>query len=222
MTDEKLISKKDVLRETGISYGQLYRWKRKGLIPEGWFVRKSTFTGQETFFPEDRILERIGQILELKDDHALDDLATAIGKRIEAKLQIAASRLERLGWTDDALRAACGVASGSSDALGLEQALCLGVLSQLRAEARDEELTLARRTLENVSPQSLSEGDPAHASMLFLLRKRVAATAVSAEVSAVVIGPRTTVFDPELAVVDTIDLRAVLEKLQLDLAQEAP
>jgi len=48
MEDDKLISKKAVLEEMGISYGQLYRWKRKGLIPEAWFVRRSTFTGQET------------------------------------------------------------------------------------------------------------------------------------------------------------------------------
>lgn len=47
--EEELISKKDLLDETGISYGQLYRWKRKQLIPEEWFIRKSTFTGQETF-----------------------------------------------------------------------------------------------------------------------------------------------------------------------------
>ena len=32
--DETLISKKELLDLTGISYGQLYRWKRKGLIPE--------------------------------------------------------------------------------------------------------------------------------------------------------------------------------------------
>ena len=48
--DEELISKKELLELTGISYGQLYRWKRKGLIPEDWFIRKSTYTGQETFF----------------------------------------------------------------------------------------------------------------------------------------------------------------------------
>ncbi|MCL2486473.1 MAG: YhbD family protein, partial [Oscillospiraceae bacterium] len=34
---EGLISKKDLLEFTGISYGQLYRWKREGLIPEEWF-----------------------------------------------------------------------------------------------------------------------------------------------------------------------------------------
>ncbi|MBB6674978.1 YhbD family protein [Cohnella nanjingensis] len=73
--DRELISKKDLLELTGISYGQLYRWKRKQLIPEEWFVRKSTFTGQETFFPKDLILARIDKILNMKDDLSLDELA---------------------------------------------------------------------------------------------------------------------------------------------------
>jgi DNA-binding transcriptional MerR regulator len=74
MNDE-LISKKDLLDTTGISYGQLYRWKRKNLIPEEWFIRKSTFTGQETFFPKEKILERIEKIQLLKDNLSLDELA---------------------------------------------------------------------------------------------------------------------------------------------------
>ena len=45
--DPNLISKKDLLDQSGISYGQLYRWKRKGLIPESWFQKKSAFTGQD-------------------------------------------------------------------------------------------------------------------------------------------------------------------------------
>lgn len=73
--EDNLISKKDLLDLTGISYGQLYRWKRKDLIPEDWFIRKSTFTGQETFFPKDKILERIDKIINLKDNTSLDDLA---------------------------------------------------------------------------------------------------------------------------------------------------
>lgn len=72
---EEMISKKDLLQLTGISYGQLYRWKRKKLIPEEWFIKKSSFTGQETYFPKDKILERIKKILQLKDDISLDDLA---------------------------------------------------------------------------------------------------------------------------------------------------
>jgi DNA-binding transcriptional MerR regulator len=74
--DNELISKKDLLELTGISYGQLYRWKRKNLIPEDWFIKKSTFTGQETFFEKDKILARIDKIKNMKDDDfSLDDMA---------------------------------------------------------------------------------------------------------------------------------------------------
>jgi DNA-binding transcriptional MerR regulator len=71
----EVISKKDLLDLTGISYGQLYRWKRKNLIPEDWFIRKSTFTGQETFFPKEKILERIDKIQAMKENLSLDELA---------------------------------------------------------------------------------------------------------------------------------------------------
>jgi len=70
-----LISKKELLSNTGISYGQLYRWKRERLIPEDWFIKQASFTGQETFFPRERILDRIKAILELKDNHSLEELA---------------------------------------------------------------------------------------------------------------------------------------------------
>lgn len=73
---EELISKKELLEELQISYGQLYRWKRKKLIPEEWFIKKSVSTGQETFFPRYKITTRINKILELKDDISLDDLAS--------------------------------------------------------------------------------------------------------------------------------------------------
>lgn len=72
---EELITKKQLLDLTGISYGQLYRWKRKGIIPEQWFIKKSSFTGQETFFEKHKILERINKIMELKDNTSLDELA---------------------------------------------------------------------------------------------------------------------------------------------------
>ena len=72
---EELLSKKELLERTGISYGQLYRWKRKNLIPEEWFIRRSSFTGQETFFPKDKILTRVKRIQSLKDEVSLDDLA---------------------------------------------------------------------------------------------------------------------------------------------------
>lgn len=73
------ISKKDLLREAGISYGQLYRWKRMGLIPEEWFVRRSTFTGTETFFPRERVLARIAKITSMKGgDLSLEQIADVV------------------------------------------------------------------------------------------------------------------------------------------------
>ena len=75
MNEDGLISKKELLESYGISYGALYRWKRKGLIPEDWFIRKATSTGQETFFPADLITARVEAILSGKSDFELDELA---------------------------------------------------------------------------------------------------------------------------------------------------
>jgi DNA-binding transcriptional MerR regulator len=91
--DEELISKKDLLEQTDITYGQLYRWKRKKLIPDDWFIRKSTFTGQETFFPREKMIERINRIKELKDNLSLDELANALSPK---KKEVNISRKEIL------------------------------------------------------------------------------------------------------------------------------
>ncbi len=81
--DPETISKKELLVVAGISYGQLYRWKRKGLIPEDWFQRKSTFTGQETFFPRERVLARIEKIKAMQDEDAsLDEIADAVAPNL--------------------------------------------------------------------------------------------------------------------------------------------
>ncbi len=71
---DDLISKKDLLIETGISYGQLYRWKRERLIPDSWFDKRASFTGQETYFPRTLILERVHFIMTHKDAHSLSEL----------------------------------------------------------------------------------------------------------------------------------------------------
>lgn len=74
LTDREWIRKKDLLLETGISYGQLYRWKRERLIPDAWFVKRASFTGQETFFPRELVLERVKFILAHKDEYSLTEL----------------------------------------------------------------------------------------------------------------------------------------------------
>ncbi len=83
--EQELLSKKELLERYGISYGALYRWKRKGLIPEDWFIKKSTVTGQETFFPKAQICERVELILGQKEDISLDELAGALNQ--DAKSQ---------------------------------------------------------------------------------------------------------------------------------------
>lgn len=72
---EELISKRELLATYGISYGTLYRWKRSGLIPDDWFIRKSTETGQETFFPRQLIVDRVNYIMLERDSASLDELA---------------------------------------------------------------------------------------------------------------------------------------------------
>lgn len=93
--DKELISKKDLLELTGISYGQLYRWKRKGLIPESWFIKKSSYTGQETFFPKSDILQRIEKIKNLKDEVQLDELVNYFSN-IPTSIEISVEEITKL------------------------------------------------------------------------------------------------------------------------------
>jgi DNA-binding transcriptional MerR regulator len=78
--DEQMISKKELLELTGISYGQLYRWKRERLLPEEWFIKRSSYTGQETYFPREQVLERIKTIQELKSSQSLEEIAQQLGQ----------------------------------------------------------------------------------------------------------------------------------------------
>jgi DNA-binding transcriptional MerR regulator len=77
--DANYISKKELLEMYGISYGALYRWKRMGLIPEDWFIRRSTSTGQETFFRREQIIPRMDQITER--GASLENLAAELNHR---------------------------------------------------------------------------------------------------------------------------------------------
>lgn len=70
----EMISKKELLQITKISYGQLYRWKREGLIPDEWFIKQSVASGQETYFYKEQIIPRIEAILSLKDRYSHDEI----------------------------------------------------------------------------------------------------------------------------------------------------
>ena len=68
------ITKKQLLEDMNISYGQLYRWKRIGLIPESWFIKRPSSTGQETILPKKKIVSRIKDIQRRMESHSLEQL----------------------------------------------------------------------------------------------------------------------------------------------------
>ena len=108
---EDLISKKEVLEKYGISYGALYRWKRMGLIPEAWFMRNSTATGQETFFRRDQVCPRVELILSRRDGTSLEQLAGELEgerqQRRSARQLIVEDRFGRREFTVEEIRSAC-------------------------------------------------------------------------------------------------------------------
>ena len=83
ITEEDLISKRELLDKYGISYGALYRWKRMGLIPEEWFLRRATPTGQETFFHRGQICPRV-ELIRARGEVSLESLAEELnGERVQ-------------------------------------------------------------------------------------------------------------------------------------------
>ena len=157
-----LISKKDLLQQTGISYGQLYRWKRKNLIPEDWFVRKSTFTGQETFFPRDKMLARVERILSMKDgDLSLDDIAEAVSPDL-GSVSLSLSDVAERGLATTSAITIFGEIHPDADSLVFGELLSLYVLDALLATgdiSLDEGKTVLA-TLEEQTPAfEGSDGD---------------------------------------------------------------
>ncbi len=148
-----LISKKDLLAITGISYGQLYRWKRERLIPEEWFIKQSAYTGQETFFPREQILSRIKSILELKDQYSLEELARILSPE-KANTKITIEQLQEMSEIDHQLLSELPVLYGKEEFDFLDIVFTVGILQaaeniglsgiQLR-ELMQKSITAARR-----------------------------------------------------------------------------
>ncbi len=88
MNENEMISKKELLQIYGISYGALYRWKRMGLIPDDWFVKTASPTGQQTFFPRRLVCDRIEQIMGLKEGVSLSELADSYKEKEEKEFYL--------------------------------------------------------------------------------------------------------------------------------------
>lgn len=95
--DDNLITKKELLELTGISYGALYRWKRMKLLPDDWFIHRSTFTGHETFFPKDKVLERVKQIQQMKESMSLEEIARQFSPKASGEIAMTAAEAAAAG-----------------------------------------------------------------------------------------------------------------------------
>ncbi|PFA63294.1 hypothetical protein CN378_19960 [Bacillus sp. AFS015802] len=138
-----LISKKEVLELTGISYGQLYRWKRKNIIPESWFIKKSSYTGQETFFPREKMLSRIDTIKEMKDGYSLDELSDFFSPN-PARMEISKEELRSLSILSEQTMALCSPLLAVKDAFEFQDILNMLIIEKAQRLEVPEE---ARQTL---------------------------------------------------------------------------
>ena len=104
ITEEDLISKRELLEKYGISYGALYRWKRMGLIPEEWFLRRATPTGQETFFHRGQFCPRV-ELIRARGEVSLESLAEELnGERVQKprrRLIVTDSFSTKSFWLDE-------------------------------------------------------------------------------------------------------------------------
>lgn len=168
MSQEDLISKKELLELTGISYGALYRWKRKNLIPDAWFIHRSAYTGQETYFPREKILQRVEAIQQMKDGMSLDDIAAAFQPGRATGIESDADALTASGIADAALIGQYAAQAEKQPPYGYADTLRLYLFGQIGRAAKlaDAEAYEAAVLCE----QNLN-GYPEGCELLFVCRR---------------------------------------------------
>ncbi|MCL6518028.1 YhbD family protein [Alicyclobacillus sp.] len=211
--DQDLISKKELLELTGISYGQLYRWKRKRLIPEEWFIRKSTFTGQETFFPREKILARIERIKDMKDDLSLDELADVFSPN-PAGVSIRWDEVRERHIVTEVAQRVYRERHPEVRVLSFDAMLCLYVLDvalQTGEVSLDEGRMALALMEEAYAPMRGDPAGPGRAVELVFVRKLGIATCL------LVALPGEIRFEPGTRVVARIHIPTCVEQLKLKL-----
>jgi len=205
--EEELVSKKELLELTGISYGQLYRWKRKGLIPEEWFIRKSTFTGQETFFPKTKVLSRIDKILRMKEDVSLDDLADTFSPAF-GDVSLNSEEIIRRGIANADMIKLYLEFSGSGEALDFNDLLSVYLLNKCIVSG-DLSLTEGQTMLEVLREGMIRfSGKP---SELFLARK------LGVFCCFAVSPPCDVCTDSGLKLISKTNIQTIIEELKIKL-----
>ncbi len=219
MAEEELISKKEVLELTGISYGQFYRWKREGLIPESWFIRKSTFTGQETFLPKQKILERIEKIKALKDTKSLEEIAQLLSPELKDR-RFARDEILRFGWLSKEVLEYYETIRKESGPFSFREIIFLAVIETLRQRELDpEELNLVISTLLSSDFAKLQARE--FAWTLAVARKELpgsfALVSRKPHLSFCVLYTQECLYDPQTEIVAKLELSKILEDVKLKL-----
>ena len=122
------------------------------MIPEAWFEKQSSFTGQETFFPKEQILARIAAIQRMKDDYSLEEMA-----RILSPENAAVMAARDLGKVDGLHPAIIGALENSGLFLRVRD---IGFL-EMMSDTENQALTEAQicRLLEQALPVLRAEDD---------------------------------------------------------------
>jgi len=203
-----LISKKQLLELTGISYGQLYRWKRKDLIPEEWFIKKSTFTGQETFFPKARIIDRIKKIKSMKGDVSLDDLADMLSPNLMERVLESEKLVERNIVSRTTMDFYIQK-QGEVEKFAFEKMLYLYILDEMFESGKINfgEGEMIFKILEEEYPKFKGEGG----ELLFLRKLGISSCCLVSNVCEIY-------FEGNMKIIERLSLSDLIEELKIKIA----
>ncbi len=205
--EEEMISKKELLELTDISYGQLYRWKRKGLIPEEWFIKKASFTGQETYFPKLKVLSRIEKIKSMKEDISLDELADLFTPTLSA-MTLGPIEIVARGITSPEVLSIYQEMNNIGDTLGFQDLVSLSLMNKLIVSG-DISLDEARTLLDVINEASEALG--LEDCEVFLTRKLGVFTCF------IVKPPCHIVTDKSVKIISRQVMAALIEEIKLKL-----
>jgi hypothetical protein len=205
--EQELISKKELLELTKISYGQLYRWKRKNLIPEEWFIKKSTYTGQETFFPKERILDRIEKIKDMKGEVSLDDLANMLSPNL-SELMMKSKDLIKLDIISKTTLDFYIKERGKDKELNFEKILYLSILDNLfdSGKINFDEGKLILNFLEEFYPKYKGK----NCELLFLRKLGISSCCLVSKSNMIN-------FENSMKIVENLNLTDLIEELKIKL-----
>ncbi|RPI14138.1 MAG: DUF4004 family protein [Ignavibacteriae bacterium] len=206
--EQNLISKKELLDLMGISYGQLYRWKRKNLIPEDWFIKKSSFTGQETFFPKEKMLNRISKIMNMKEGLSLEDIAGMVSPN-PVNVSFTKEELMNRGIISEFTLNFYLEHHKGIETFNFDNILVLNIIDRLlkSGDINKDEGVLILNTMEEIYPKF--EGKPCE---LFVMRK-LGITSCCMNVI-----PGQIYFDEGVKIIARINIAVTIEELKLNIA----